>query len=125
MISFTTMLILASCGMDQNSSFFRNADFNADWRFYQGEVDKAAEPDFNDEDWLPVHLPHDWSIIDYAKQDSLHQGPFFKTCREERMWATSGMVLPGTGRVIIPQPIWGTNGLSLDLTESSPRWNYG
>ncbi|MCK4990830.1 MAG: glycoside hydrolase family 2, partial [Bacteroidales bacterium] len=28
--------------------------------------------------WIPVHLPHDWSIIDYAVQDSLHEGPFYK-----------------------------------------------
>jgi hypothetical protein len=43
-----------------------------------GDPEGASDPDLNTRDWTLVHLPHDWSIIDYGVQDSLHQGPFFR-----------------------------------------------
>lgn len=43
-----------------------------------GDPEGAADPDLSDSEWYAVHLPHDWSVIDYEEQDSLHQGPFFK-----------------------------------------------
>lgn len=76
------ILFLASCGLEQKPSFYRDADFNSDWSFHLGELDKAALAVVDDADWIPVHLPHDWSILDYEIQDSLHQGPFFKNLPE-------------------------------------------
>jgi len=78
MVSMAALLFLVSCGSDPSPSFFRNADFNADWKFHMGDPVGAADPDLIDSDWKAVHLPHDWSIIDYEVQDSLHQGPFYK-----------------------------------------------
>lgn len=46
--------------------------------FHMGDPEGAADPELNTEAWEAVHLPHDWSIIDYEIQDSLHHGPFFK-----------------------------------------------
>lgn len=43
-----------------------------------GDITDPSNPWQGGTLWIPVHLPHDWSIIDYEKQDSLHQGPFFK-----------------------------------------------
>ncbi len=43
-----------------------------------GDLEEAADPGLDVAGWFPVHLPHDWSILDYADQDSLHPGPFFK-----------------------------------------------
>lgn len=43
-----------------------------------GDIENGADPDLDDSAWSPVHLPHDWSIIDYEIQDSIHQGPFKK-----------------------------------------------
>ena len=70
--------VLVSCSSDLNPTFFRAADFDADWMFHMGNPEGAADPGLHDSGWLPVHLPHDWSIIDYEQQDSLHLGPFFK-----------------------------------------------
>ena len=35
-------------------------DFN--WKFFRGETQNAQAPEFKDEDWRGVNLPHDWSI---------------------------------------------------------------
>jgi len=78
LLAFSMMLSLSSCGSGTGSSFERNADFNAGWIFHLGDPEGAADPDLNTSEWEEVHLPHDWSIIDYEVQDSLHQGPFFK-----------------------------------------------
>ncbi len=75
---FLSVSLLFSCGDITDSDFFRNGDFNADWKFQIGDIDDGADPDLDDSEWKPVHLPHDWSIQDYEFQDSLHQGPFFK-----------------------------------------------
>ena len=36
-------------------------DFDADWRFSQGNFAAAMMPAFEDRDWQSVTLPHDWS----------------------------------------------------------------
>ncbi|MCK5692455.1 MAG: hypothetical protein KAI08_06385, partial [Bacteroidales bacterium] len=78
LFSLSFLLMLISCGSESSPSFYRNADFNADWMFHLGDPEGAADPGLNTSEWLSVHLPHDWSIIDYAVQDSLHEGPFYK-----------------------------------------------
>jgi beta-galactosidase len=38
-------------------------DFNKDWRFSKGEqAENVKLVDFDDSDWEPVRLPHDWAI---------------------------------------------------------------
>jgi beta-galactosidase len=72
------VLSLLSCERGSNTGPFRHADFNSDWKFRIGEFLDAADPSFDDSRWTPVHLPHDWSIVDYEIQDSFHIGPFYK-----------------------------------------------
>jgi len=35
---------------------------DAGWRFHPGDVPAASQPAYDDADWCPVALPHDWSI---------------------------------------------------------------
>ncbi|MDR3727743.1 MAG: glycoside hydrolase family 2 TIM barrel-domain containing protein [Terracidiphilus sp.] len=37
-------------------------DFNAQWKFQQGDVAHAAQPALDDSAWRAVTVPHDWSI---------------------------------------------------------------
>jgi len=69
---------LSSCDRDVSQGFFRDADFNDQWLFHMGELSDPYKAMLDELEWIPVHLPHDWSIIDYAVQDSLHEGPFYK-----------------------------------------------
>ena len=32
------------------------------WKFTKGDVPNAAQPGFNDAQWQPVSVPHDWAI---------------------------------------------------------------
>src|SRR4051812_2978872 len=38
------------------------ATFDNDWRFLKADAEGAEKPDFNDEAWRKVDVPHDWSI---------------------------------------------------------------
>ena len=69
---------LISCKQQETADYFRNADFNDNWQFHMGDLADPSAIETDEAEWTTVHLPHDWSIIDYKVQDSLHQGPFFK-----------------------------------------------
>jgi len=53
--------------------------FNEGWRFHLGDAADANQTHFNDQDWQPVMLPHDWSVA----------GPF------SSQWASATAYLPG------------------------------
>ncbi len=36
--------------------------FDSSWKFWLGDEQDAAKPEFNDSQWRSVNLPHDWSI---------------------------------------------------------------
>ena len=38
------------------------ANFDSDWKFFQGDSTNAYETNFNDNAWRLLDLPHDWSI---------------------------------------------------------------
>ncbi len=40
----------------------REVNFNSNWKFFQGDNEKASHPDFDDNEWRTLDLPHDWSI---------------------------------------------------------------
>jgi beta-galactosidase len=44
--------------------------FDADWRFYRGDIANAEQINFNDNDWRKIDLPHDWSIEDLPGTNS-------------------------------------------------------
>ena len=68
----------SSCDRDAQGDYFRDADFNGQWNFHMGDLGDPFRSGEDDSGWISVHLPHDWSIIDYEIQDSLHEGPFYK-----------------------------------------------
>lgn len=37
-------------------------NFNADWKFFKGDIPAASTTGFKDSDWRTLDLPHDWSI---------------------------------------------------------------
>ena len=37
-------------------------NFNEGWKFHLGNATEAAQPKFDDSQWRPLTLPHDWSI---------------------------------------------------------------
>ena len=44
------------------------SSFDSDWRFFKGDAPGAERPNFDDEAWRKLDVPHDWSI----------EGPFDK-----------------------------------------------
>jgi beta-galactosidase len=44
------------------------------WRFLQSDAKGAEKPDFNDDRWRILNLPHDWSIEGEFKEDAPTQG---------------------------------------------------
>lgn len=43
-------------------TYRRRRRLGTDWRFQRGELEGAADPDFDDGAWRSVEIPHDWSI---------------------------------------------------------------
>ena len=72
------LLSMMSCKSDGPIRTFRDADFNARWEFFMGDTQDPFGTELEASSWTRVHLPHDWSIMDYELQDTLHEGPFFK-----------------------------------------------
>lgn len=71
-------LCLVSCVSDLPPEFYRDADFGQTWEFHMGDLPGPPDQGTDQGEWIPVDLPHDWSIMDYSQQDSLHVGPFFR-----------------------------------------------
>ena len=55
---------------DKGTIPVRRADFDANWRFHLGDVPAAKEPDFSDNSWRQLNLPHDWSIEGAFSKDN-------------------------------------------------------
>lgn len=72
-------LLLWQCKSNESFESKRNQDFNEGWLFMEDSTIVASTSEFDDTDWRTVDLPHDWSVEDYAVQDSVHIGPFFKS----------------------------------------------
>jgi beta-galactosidase len=55
--------------------------FDTQWRFLQSDAPQAEQPTFDDSAWLPIILPHDWSIAGPVdqKNPSGPAGGFFPT----------------------------------------------
>ena len=46
----------------------REVNFNRNWKFFLGDTAAASHPDFDDNHWRTLDLPHDWSIEAVLKQ---------------------------------------------------------
>lgn len=71
------VVVLSACNTTEYGTG-RDQDFNRNWKFMIGDPPGVQEATFADDSWAEVHLPHDWSIVDYQEQDTLHVGPFYK-----------------------------------------------
>jgi len=49
--------------------------FNADWKFFRGDVAGASAVQFADASWQPVTLPHTWNAQDALPGNAVYQGP--------------------------------------------------
>lgn len=50
-------------------------DFDFDWRFHLGDITGGETVDFDDSQWQPVQLPHDWSIELPFREDVRDSAP--------------------------------------------------
>jgi beta-galactosidase len=51
---------LPARAQNENSRIIQS--FDAAWKFIKADVGEAQQPEFNDESWRSVNIPHDWSI---------------------------------------------------------------
>jgi beta-galactosidase len=77
-ISFS-LLLFAQLSFAQSAR--KVVDFNKDWRFFLGNDSAAFTPNYDDDKWRSIELPHDWSI----------EGEF----SESNPATTQGGALPG------------------------------
>ncbi|MDR3413533.1 MAG: glycoside hydrolase family 2 TIM barrel-domain containing protein [Formivibrio sp.] len=78
----------------------RQTNLDDGWKFSKGDVQGAQAPDFHDEEWGEVGLPHDWSI----------EGPFSK---DEPSGGTGAYLPTGIG--------WYRKRFALPLAEADRR----
>ena len=51
--------------------------FDKNWKFHRGIVANAEQPEYNDNNWRVLDLPHDWSVEPLPMQrESITVGPF-------------------------------------------------
>lgn len=55
------MLMFTSCA-EHSAQERQRASFNNDWQFHLGDIAGASSPDFDDNEWRTLNVPHDWSI---------------------------------------------------------------
>jgi beta-galactosidase len=67
-------------------------NFDFDWKFSLQDVKEAALPDYNDDEWEDVQLPHDWSITLPFKSDPVKGDGQFRHAP-----ACMGFLQGGTG----------------------------
>ena len=91
---YTSLLILLA-GCTQQQDTVRERIFSDGWKFVRDSIAGAEAADFNDNEWITVDLPHDFSLMELPGGDTEEQiGPFSK--QSEGVDAT-GHVKGGTG----------------------------
>jgi hypothetical protein len=61
----TSLFLLGSAivlGQNPNTPYRQKININREWKFKQGDYSGAQAESFNDNDWTPVNLPHNFSI---------------------------------------------------------------
>ena len=59
-LSCVTLFVLLAFILAANARV--TIDLDEGWLFYRGEPGTAMMPEFDDSNWHPVNLPHDWSV---------------------------------------------------------------
>lgn len=67
--AITAFLILLSVSCYGATSRIISS-FNNNWTFHLGEVKEAFSPNFNDNSWRVLNLPHDWAIEGQFSKDN-------------------------------------------------------
>ncbi|MFD0751647.1 glycoside hydrolase family 2 TIM barrel-domain containing protein [Mucilaginibacter calamicampi] len=93
------ILLITLCfvfiNLSTNAQNARNESlFDANWKFYRGDVNGAEANAFNDATWRNIDLPHDWSIENLPDQKPGEiVGPFSKQSPGN---TATGYVMGGT-----------------------------
>ena len=88
-------IVIVSCSNVQTDFTKRERNFDANWKFYRGDIRGADSVNFDDSKWRTVDLPHDWSIEDLpANSDKKQIGPFSEDSPGK---GSTGNVLGGIG----------------------------
>lgn len=68
-LSFLLLFIIfIACRQEKQSARIEFL-FDDDWKFQLGNVEGAAMPSFDDNNWRSIDLPHDWSIENLPNQE--------------------------------------------------------
>jgi len=59
---FIVSVFITACGSLINNNPRITEDFNFGWKFNWGDIENAQNPEFQDDQWRNVRLPHDWSV---------------------------------------------------------------
>lgn len=69
------IFLLASMAANAHADVRLKRTVNDGWRYIDGPIDRAAEPDFDDGEWQRINLPHTWNAEDAAdKTPGYRQG---------------------------------------------------
>lgn len=78
LVNCLTFGIITSATPEPTSDVYnggRGITFNADWRFYLGNVPTANQVTYDDSSWRKLNIPHDWSIeLPFNKQSPATNG---------------------------------------------------
>jgi beta-galactosidase len=86
-----SLFTLCSCSGPESD---RETNFNSGWKFIRANVSGAEKPEFDDEAWRTIELPHDYSIEDLPFKEGVKQiGPFSE---ESEGGPSTGHVKGGT-----------------------------
>jgi len=98
--SFVLLCGILSCVF---SSFAQRSEvlLKDNWRFHQGDVPGAEAPDFNDQKWETVSIPHDWAIFGpFDRSHDLQKVAVTQNGETQATWKTGrsgGLPWAGTG----------------------------
>src|SRR5690554_1026332 len=96
-ITLFSLLLLLLFNVNTDASE-RKTNFNKNWKFHRGVVANADQPEFNDNQWRLLKLPHDWSIEAAPKQvGGISIGPFAQMAEGGAGEADTGQALGGEG----------------------------
>ena len=80
-MKFAQLLLAAAMAFPPVASAAPGAESRHDklldtgWRFLRGDVDGAAQPLFNDSNWMSVTVPHTWNAQDGQDGSDYYRGP--------------------------------------------------
>ena len=93
--SIVAAILFISCSTAKTDFTKREQNFDANWKFYQGDIRGADSVNFDDSKWRVLDLPHDWSIEDLPANSGKKQiGPFSEDSPGK---GSTGNVMGGIG----------------------------